>query len=222
MKVDQYIIRAINQYIAANRTTQKYFARQRGVSEATMVKWRKSGNGISDANWSALYSRIKDYLPKDRLYISSTGDEEYSSLNEGKKNMYYIPVLIPSLKSADLIKYNPVVSVEQFAQSENITRIEYRPKVIGIGGMFSYELETASAGVPPGARLFVSSEAKPRNNSLVLAVTNGKEIVLGIFKTTGRMFELDSGEKKLTGHLDDIRRLFTGFFPVISYEVICF
>lgn len=222
MKVDSFIVRAINQYITANKTTQKELASQLEVSEATMVKWRKQGNGIGDGNWQKLYMLIKQYLPKDRLYISSSGEEEYSSLNDGRKSMYYVPVLIPHLKPSDLIKYNSVVSIEQFAQTETIARIEYRPKVPGIGGMFCFDLVNASAGVPSGARLFVSSEAKPRNGSLVLASTNTAEIILGFFRATGRVFELDTGERKETGRIEDIRRLFTGFFPVIAYEVICY
>jgi hypothetical protein len=220
MKIDQNIIRAISQYIAANKTTQKAISKQLGISEATMVKWHTVGCGITDANWTKLYALIKRYLPKDRIYISSSGQEEYSSLTDGR--IYDEPALIPVLTSGDLAKYNAVVSIEQFAQTKKLARIEYRPKVPGIGGMFEYVLETASAGVPQGARLFVSSEAKPRNGSLVLAVTGAGEVMLGVYNSTGREFELDSGANNTSGSIEDIRRLFAGFFPVITYEVICY
>jgi len=222
MKVDENIARAISQYIAASGTTQKAFASKLGVSEATMVKWRKPGNGVAEARWKTLFPLIRPYLPKSRLYVSGAGEVEYSSMLGGRRGRFREPSLIPFLQTSDLIKYNPVVSIEQFAQTEKLARIEYRPKVPGIGGMFGFDLVNASAGVPGGARLFVSSEAKPKNGSLVLAATNTAEIVLGHYSAAGRMFELDAGERRETGRIEDIRRLFTGFFPVIAYEVICY
>lgn len=44
MKVDAYIVNAIDQYILANKLTQAAFAKQPGISEATMVKWRRAEN----------------------------------------------------------------------------------------------------------------------------------------------------------------------------------
>lgn len=222
MKVDENIARAISEYITSSRTTQKAFAAKMGVSEATMVKWRKPGNGVAEARWKKLFPLIRPYLPKTRLYVSSAGEVEYSSMLGGRRGRFREPALIPLLKQSDLLKYDSVVNIEQFAQAEKLSRIEYRAKVPGIGGMFCFDLENASAGVPGGARLFVSSEAKPKNGSLVLAATNTAEIVLGVYSAAGRMFELDAGERRETGRIEDIRRLFTGFFPVIAYEVICY
>ena len=47
-------------------------------------------------------------------------------------------------------------------------------------------------------------------------------VTLGTFSATGTVFELIVDGKKMSGRLDSIRTLFSGFFPVISYEVICF
>lgn len=221
MKVDQHIVRAINQYLAANRTTQKELCAHLEISESSMVKWKKHGGGIADNNWSKLYVLIKRYLPKDRIYISSAGVEEYSSLNEGRPQSDHA-VCVPLLNSSDLLKYNPIVGIEQYAQTEKLRRIEYKPKVKGISGMFCYKLETASEGIPEDASLFVSSEAKPRNDGLVLAVTSEGEILLGYFRTTGGAFEFSAGGKNRAGKLDEIRQIFAGIYPVISYEVVCY
>lgn len=223
MRVDQHIIHAIDQYLSANRITQKEFARRLGVSEATIVKWRRQGNGISGPRWRAIYPIIKRYLPPSRIYITNAGEEEYSSLNDDKGfDPKTLPSRIPILNTEKLKKYNPIVSIEQFAQTEKLDRVDYRPKVAGVGGMFCYDLEFASNGVPTGARLFISSEVKPKNGSLVLAVAANGVVTLGTYSATGTVFELVVDGKKMPGKLDDIRRLFTGFFPVISYEVICF
>ena len=222
MKVDQHIVRALNQYLAANHTTQKVLSKQLNVSESTMVQWQKVGRGITFNNWSKLYPLIKRYLPKDRIYISSTGEEEYSSMADAKKQGFYVPIAVPVMKPLNLLRYNAIVSLEQFARSESLNRTEYNPKIAGIGGIFCYELDKAGLGIPVGARLFVSSEAKPRNGSIVLCTTFSGEIVLGVFHTTGDTFELDAGERKFTGNLVETMRKFSGIFPVISYEVICY
>lgn len=222
MIVDAHIVRALNQYLAANKMTQKSLSRQLNVGEATMVQWMKPGRGIAYKNWANLYPLIKRYLPKDRIYISATGDEEYSSMSEGKKQAFFVPYVVPVMKPLNLLRYNAIISVEQFAQKENLARVEYKPKIAGIGGIFAYDLDKAALGIPVGARLFVSSEAKPRENSIVLCTTISGEIVVGVFRTSGDTFEVDSGERKFTGNLVEIYRKFGGIFPVISYEVICY
>jgi len=222
MKVDQNIARAIKQYLAANNTTQKVLSKQIGVAESTMVQWFKPGRGISASKWAQLYPLIKRYLPKDRIYISSAGEEEYSSLNTAKKNVFNFPVMVPLLKPAELARYTPIISIEQFAQTENLPRAAYQPKVPGVGGIFCYELDVPSIGVPQGAKLFASSEAKPTNNSIVLATTLSGEIILGVFHTSGNEFELDAGDRRITGNLVEVWRKFASLFPVVCYEVICY
>ena len=222
MKVDQHIVRALNQYLAANHTTQKELSKQLNISESTMVQWQKVGRGINFANWEKLYPLIKRYLPKDRIYVSGTGDEEYSSMADAKKQGFYVPIAVPIMKPLNLLRYNAIVAIEQFARSENLSRTEYNPKIAGIGGIFAYELDKPGLGIPVGARIFASSEAKPRNNSIVLCTTVSGEIVLGVFHTTGDTFELDMGDRKFSGNLVEIWRKFSGIFPVISYEVICY
>lgn len=222
MRVDKNIADAISKYIAERKITQKILAAELGVSETAMVKWHMPGCGITDKNWEKLFVRIRKYLPQERIYVTGGGRPEYSSLTEKKKNLFDVLVHIPELKAGDLIRYTPVVGIEQFAREENLGCVEYCPKVAGVGGLFCHVLKTASAGVPKNARLFASSEAKPKNGRPVLAVTAGKEIVFGMYRATGRTFELNTGEKKLTGKLEDIRTMFTGFFPVISYEVVCY
>lgn len=223
MRVDQHIITAIDQYLQANRLTQKEFARRLGVCEATVVKWHRAGNGVSNVHWRIIYPLIKRYLPQNRIFITNAGEEEYSSLTgEHEIDPKYQPSFVPLLNTDKLKQYNPIVGIEQFAQTEHLDRVAYRPKVAGVGGIFRYDLEFASNGVPAGALLYVSSEAKPKNGSLILAVATNGVVTLGTFSATGTVFELIVDGKKMSGRLDSIRTLFSGFFPVISYEVICF
>ena len=222
MKVDSHIIRAINQYVAANNTTRRDFAAQLGVSETAMVKWNKEGKGIADENWERMFPLIKRYLPKDRFYITNSGKEEYSSLTECRKPLY-ATVFIPLLSTADLLRYDSVVNVERFARDEGLTRVEYKPRVANVGGMFAYDLQQAFIGVPAGATLYVSSEVKPHSDALVLAATVNREVVLGMYSLgAGGTYVLNTGDRTFSGKIEDIRRIFTAFFPVIHYEVVCY
>ena len=95
MKVDAYIVNAIDQYILANKLTQAAFAKQLGISEATMVKWRRQGNGITGRRWQHLYRYIKRYLPAERIFIAGNGEEHYSSATEGTPTVISTPVRHP-------------------------------------------------------------------------------------------------------------------------------
>ncbi len=223
MKVDAYIASAIDQYIMANKLTQAGFAKQLGISEATMVKWRRQGNGITGRRWAELYKHIKRYLPKERIFTASNGEEHYSSANEGAGvRVYfepkYIPQMVPVLEDKDLQAWPQMVqSVEQYVAGRDYKRAEYRARGPE-AGVFCYMLSSATIGIPQGAQLFVSGEAKPTNGGLVLAVTTSGEIILATYTATGNTFTL-TGSQNITGQLSKAQELFTMLAPVIEYTV---
>lgn len=223
MKVDINIINAIDQYIATNHINQKAFAKLCGVSETTLVKWRRQGSGITPIRWARLFQLIRQYLPASRIFISASGEEKYSSLLEGSgRNDYFepkfVPAMIPVLQPKDLVKYNAFVqNIEQFAFERDLPRIEFRPRVQCAGGIFCYKLEESQAGIPGGAFLYASSEAKPRQGQLIIAVTADKKIIVGRYSIRRERFTI--GE--MNGNVDSIRTQFLGLFPIIVYEVIC-
>jgi transcriptional regulator with XRE-family HTH domain len=223
MKVDIYITEALDKYCVQHRITQKQFARQLNVSEATMVKWRRQGTGISDIRWKSLFKLIRPYLPSDRIYLASNGEECYSSLNEtvGKYNYFspkFIPALIPVLTASDLLKYNSFVqSIEQFAADHALPRVEYRPRIQSAGGLFAYQTTEEQEHIPAGATLYASTEARPKQNQITIAVTKDKRIVVGKYSASANTFKIGS----LHGSLDEISSILSGIFPVIVYEVVC-
>ena len=223
MKVDAHISHAIDTYIAEHNTTQKEFAKVCGVSETTLVKWRRQGSGITSIRWKRLFELIRPYLPTSRIYIASSGEEAYSSLNEGAGRHDYfepkfIPAMIPVLDEKALLKYNSFVqSIEQFAFELNLPRIEFRPRVQSAGGLFCFKLEETQGGIPAGAFLYPSTEAKPRQNQLAIAITADKKVVVGKYTSSKDRFEIGP----VHGRLDSIRTQLNGLFPITVYEVVC-
>ena len=224
MKVDAYIVNAIDQYILANKLTQAAFAKQLGISEATMVKWRRQGNGITGRRWQQLYGYIKRYLPTERIFVAGNGEEHYSSATEGTGvrayfEPKYIPQMVPVLVDENLRDYQQMLqSVEQYVGGRAFPRVEYRPRGNAASGIFCYVLPQAAAGVPQGARLFISSEEKPHSGGLVLAVTAGGKIMLANYTTSGNTFTL-SGVETITGKLAQARQMLTMLATVVMYEV---
>lgn len=224
MKVDAYIVNAIDQYILANKLTQAAFAKQLGISEATMVKWRRQGNGITGRRWQTLYRYIKRYLPAERIYIAGNGEENYSSATEGTGvrayfDPKYVPQMVPVLVDENLRQYQQMLqSVEQFVAGREFPRVEYRPHCKATSGIFCYVLPHTEVGVPQGARLFVSSDEKPRSGFLVLAVTAKGKIMLANYTTSGNTFTL-AGRENITGKLAQAREMLTMLATVVMYEV---
>lgn len=228
MKIDINIVNAIDQYMLANKISANAFAEVLGISPATMVKWRRQGNGITGRRWQELYKHIKSYLPQDRIFVASNGEEHYSSLNEGTGGKAYfepkyVPQMAPVFTQEDLRRYNSMVeSVEQYACVNNLQRREYRQHIAGFGSIFCYDLPQAIVGVPAGARLYASENTKPRNGGLVLAVTSTGQILLGIYTVKGGSFTISCGVEKTTGKLAEARGMFTMICPVVMYEVFTY
>ncbi len=225
MKVDIGIATAINAYLATERMTARQLAKNIGVTEPTIVMWRRPGRGITDKWWQVIYPLIKPYLPKSRIYIASDGQEHYASAEDKAVKSYNAfgldsaVINVPLLDEYALRSYVPMAeSIEQFAVHACFPRLQHLNRLAGCGGVFAYDLQESKCGVPQGAHLFASTEARPKNGCLVLGVRTGGEITLG-------KFYLEDGKVTYGGvsfPVGSLRELFTLFAPVLRYEVTCF
>lgn len=225
MKVDIGIATAIDAYLADNGMTAKELAEKIGVTAASVVLWRRPGRGITGKWWSRLFPLLMPYLPKSRIYIGSDGEEHYASSEEKSVKSYSkfdsdsAVVNVPLLDEYALRSYVPMAeSIEQFAVHACLPRLQHLNRLAGCGGVFAYDLQEAKCGIPQGAHLFASTEARPKNGCLVLGVRTGGDITLG-------KYFLEDGKVTYGGvsfPVERIRELFTLFAPVLRYEVTCF
>ena len=225
MKVDIGIATAIDAYLADNGMTAKELAEKIGVTAASVVLWRRPGRGITGKWWSRLFPLLMPYLAKNRVYIGSDGEEHYASSEEKSVKSYSkfdsgsAVVNVPLLDEYALRSYVPMAeSIEQFAVHACLPRLQHLNRLAGCGGVFAYDLQEAKCGIPQGAHLFASTEARPKNGCLVLGVRTGGDITLG-------KYFLEDGKVTYGGvsfPVERIRELFTLFAPVLRYEVTCF
>lgn len=225
MKVDIGIATAIDAYLADNGMTAKELAEKIGVTAASVVLWRRPGRGITGKWWSRLFPLLMPYLPKNRIYIGSDGEEHYASSEEKSVKSYSkfdsgsAVVNVPLLDEYALRSYVPMAeSIEQFAVHACLPRLQHLNRLAGCGGVFAYDLQESKCGIPQGAHLFASTEARPKNGCLVLGVRTGGDITLG-------KYFLEDGKVTYGGvsfPVGRIRELFTLFAPVLRYEVTCF
>lgn len=186
MKVDIGIATAIDAYLADNGMTAKELAEKIGVTAASVVLWRRPGRGITGKWWSRLFPLLMPYLPKSRIYIGSDGEEHYASSEEKSVKSYSkfdsgsAVVNVPLLDEYALRSYVPMAeSIEQFAVHACLPRLQHLNRLAGCGGVFAYDLQESKCGIPQGAHLFASTEARPKNGCLVLGVRTGGDITLG-------------------------------------------
>ena len=229
MRVDENIANAIEQYLIDNHSTARELCKIVGISEPAMIKWRRPGKGILQRNWILLYPLIKKYLPKERIYIDENGEEQYSSTLEGTGgNPYFhpkfIPQMVPVFSLEQLSKFNTMImTTEQYAQKLNADRIEYRPRIQGLGsGVFALNVNFESSLIPRGALLFASSEVRPQNNSIVLVNEVAGQIGLGRYTVVADKYSIIFDDRKIGGSIDKIREKVSSIFPVLYYEVVTF
>lgn len=225
MRIDINIANAIDRLLNERHIAAAALAKELKISEAALVKWRRPGNGITGRMWQALYPKIKQYLPQERIFIAQNGEEHYSSLNETSKsgNPYFepkfIPQMVPIFAEADLLAYLPMVqSVEQYACIHNLQRTEYRPRIAGCGGIFAHDLQSPASGMPVGARLFISSEAKPKSGCMALAIDMQGKLHIGLYTADNGLFSIGG----ISGKLVQASTMITMICPVIMYEVITY
>ena len=230
MKVDSHIVRAIEQYMAVGKLGCEDFARKVGVSNAAVTKWRKVGSGITQARWQVVFPLIRTHLPEERIYIDDAGREQYSSA-AAKQSAYffepkYIPLMVPKFSMEQIATYDDTLeSITQFGARMNARLSEYRPKHKEKSSVFSVQLtdDTYAPILPNNTTLFVCAGERPANGGLVVTLAGG-EAFIGIYHRDGDEFAITTtnGQKKVSGKVNDAKRLISWTYPVLYYEVVTF
>lgn len=234
MKVDSHIAHAIDLFIAENKISAEEFSRQLGVSNASITKWRKVGNGITQIRWDALFPLLRKYLPKDRFYIDDAGKEQYSSA-AAKQSAYffepkYIPQMVPTFSLEQIATYDDTLeSVTQFGERLKVPMSEYRPKHKDKSSIFAILLDNdALAPVfPKRTTLFVCAGERPVfGGQIVILPAGAKQPVIGQYIRKGAEFSVIPADGKpqhaVSGKVADAKKLITWVFPVLYYEVVTF
>lgn len=233
MKIDSHIVRAIDQFIDENGISYEEFARQQGVSCASITKWRKVGNGMTAKRWAKLFPVIRKYLPQDRIFIDDAQKEQYSSA-AAKQSSYvfepkYIPLMVPVFSLEQLANYDDTLeSVMQLGIRLKAKQAEYRPKHKEKSSVFAVEItDNALAPVfPAKTTLFACAGERPVSGGLAVALPVGGKVILGTYTQRGGSFSVVSAdgnpEAKVKGKVSDAKKLITWIFPVLYYEVVTF
>ena len=232
MKVDSHIVRAIDKYITDHGISYEEFARQQGVSCASITKWRKVGNGMTGKRWSKLFPVIKDYLPQDRIYLDDAQKEQYSSAT-AKQSSYvfepkYIPLMVPVFSLKQIGTYDDTLeSVTQLGIRFKAKEAEYRPKHKEKSSVFAVALTDNALApfFPEKTTLFVCAGERPANDGLTIALPAGANIpVIGYYQRINDTFRVTtpSGKVAISGKVADAKNLLTWIFPVLYYEVVTF
>ena len=229
MIVDSNIANAIESYLKENNKTAKELCRMIGISEPAIIKWRRPGKGILQRHWMVLYPYIKKYLPPERIYRDENGEEQYSSALEGSVGTRpyfkpkYIPQMVPIITMKQLEKFNYVMdSIEQYAAKLKSNLVEYYPKTQSAFGVFCIKANGIGE-IPDGATVFVSSQLRPKNGSMVFFIECGNnEIKYGKFTTLEDKYFLSHEYGELEGEISEMRNRISIMFPVLYYEVVTF
>ena len=234
MKVDSHIAHAIDQCIAESKVSAEEFARQLGVSNASITKWRKVGNGITQIRWDGLFPLIRKYLPKDRLYIDDAGKEQYSSAAAKQSSYFfepkYVPLMVPTFSLTQISAYDDTLeSVTQLGERLRVPLSEYRPKHKEKSSIFAIHLDDdlLAPVFPKRTTLFVCGGERPISGGQVVVFAAGaKQPIIGQYIRKGTEFSVvpaDGNPKHaISGKVEDAKKLITWIFPVLYYEVVTF
>ena len=231
MKIDSHIVHAIDQYVADNGISYEDFAKQQGVSNAAITKWRKVGNGMTPNRWARLFPILKKYLPQDRIFIDDAQKEQYSSAAAHQSSYIfepkYMPLMVPVFSMKQIATYDDTLeSVTQLGVRLKAKQAEYRPKHKEKSSVFAVKLtDDAMAPVfPAKTTLFVCAGERPADGGLALVLPVGKGAILGTYTRQGDKFSIVSpdGKPAIEGKVADAKKLLTWIFPVLYYEVVTF
>lgn len=232
VRVDSNIVNAIDEYLASVQGEYQSIARSVGVSPASITKWRKIGNGITEAKWKKLFPAIRPYLPKDRIYIDDAGCEQYSSTISSTPTYAfepkYIPTMIPNIPFDMLSEYdNMLESMVQYGKRINAAEVEYRPKHSDVTGIWATSINNKKYApvLPEDAILYVCTSETPRTNRIAIVKTHDNDVIVVKYKLMADKFALlDIVTEKpiICEKISDARKIIQWIFPVLYYEVVTF
>ncbi len=232
MKVDSNIVRAIEQFMTDGKLSCEDFARNAGVSNAAVTKWRKVGSGITTVRWKIVFPLLRKYLPKERIYIDDAGHEQYSSA-AAKQSAYffepkYIPLMVPEFSLEQMSEYDDTLeSITQLGSRFKAKLAEYRPKHKNKSSVFAIRLfdDKLAPVLPKYTTLFVCAGERPSSGGMAVTLPIKGKPFVGTYNRKGNKFEIVpicGTQKKVSGKVQDAKNIITWTYPVLYYEVVTF
>lgn len=179
-------VRAIDKCLKVRGITAQKFALEIGVSEPSMVAWRKEGTPISRKSWEKLLPHIRPYLPDNFLTASGECLPNSDSI-----------AVIPTLLASDLPKIRPLFqTVSTYARENNrkfrniLLESPNMETIFHDRGLFLAECPANSFGIPAGCELLCDCSMPPANGRTVLCVQGGK-VSIGRFATPATLKSAD-------------------------------
>lgn len=175
-------VRAIDKCLKVRGITAQKFAFEIGVSEPSMVAWRKEGTPISRKSWEKLLPHIQPYLPSNIFTASGECLPNSDSI-----------AVVPVLRASDLPMVRPMVQpVPTYARENNrkFQNILLDAPNADDAGLFLAECPANSFGIPAGCELLCDCSMPPANGRTVLCVQGGK-VSIGRFATPATLKSAD-------------------------------
>jgi hypothetical protein len=231
-RVDSAIVTAIRDYITSRNIDQQQFAQEMGVSNPCITKWLKVGNGITEQKWKVLFPKIKNFLPKDNIYINDAGFENYSSSVKGVSGYIfepkYTPAMVHMIPMTELAEFdNIVTSVTQFGSDIGAKKIAYHAKHTGKNSVLAVNVDSDKYApiIPRNTTLFVCADA-PNVGSLVVVKLNDGTVTLAKYSVDNdkqfALLDVVSEHPFAICKIAAARQLINWIFPVLYYEVVTF
>ena len=234
MKVDSHIVKAIDLLIAEEKISFEELSKRLNVSNATITKWRKVGNGITKMRWETLFPMIRKFLPRDRIYLDDASREQYSSAASKQSSYYfepkYIPLMVPTFSLSQIASYDDTLeSITQLGERLKVGMTEYRPKHKDKSSIFAIRLDDDKLApvYPRRTTLFVCAGERPDASGLVVVLpVDQKTPIIGQYIRNGGEFSIKPADRNpkhaISGKVADAKKLITWIFPVLYYEVVTF
>jgi hypothetical protein len=233
VKIDSHIVNAIQEYIASNGMEAQEFASEMGVSGACITKWGKVGNGITQPKWQVLFPKIKQFLPKERIYIDDSGDERYLSTTKHESNYVFHPKYVPAMVHLFPLQMlsqfdNMLQSATQFGMDMGATLVEYRIKHAKKNGIVAVKMDSTEYDpvIPLGTTMFACTGGEaPKNGGLVIVKNVDGKVIVARYNKNEKSFSLNdvvTGEPITVCDISSARKFIVWIFPVLYYEVVTF
>lgn len=233
MRIDTNIILALDTFAKENNLSKMKLAERLGVSGATITKWHRVGSGITNDRWDTqIFPIIKEYLPKERLFIDDAGVERYSS-SAAKQSRYffeakYLPVKVPVFTLDEISSYDDTLdSITQYAQTTGVDTVEFRPKTPQrVPSVFALSTNDNRLTNFPfkSMVMFASAGDRPKDNSLVIVRPFNGTAFVGEYKRDVLNFTITEvgGSRTVSGAVAQAKKLINWIFPVLYTEVVTF
>ena len=230
MKIDSHIVKAIEKYLSQSGTSYVDMAAKLGVTPAAVTKWKKVGSGVSPARWAIMFQLIKQYLPKDRIFIDDAGNEQYDSNTEHVSSYVFkpkfIPLMVPVFSIDQISEYDDKLeSTNELGIRKKAKMAECYPSRPVNGTIIALELfgdNYYGAKINRRTIMFATTGEKPKDRGIaVVRPTSGMPIV-GEYEKNGDVFTVRDMFRpgvEISGSVSNPSSVFMWIFPVLYYAV---